>query len=148
MFDIKVENLNEIREMFKKAPRVANKELQKATKNAGALIKRTEVKEAPHKTGNLQRSIQLRYRPIVTEIYPTADYAMAVHEGTRPHTITPTRKKVLRFKGSNGQWVFTKKVNHPGTKANPFVKRTAKKVTPGINLIFKKALINIVNNIK
>jgi hypothetical protein len=35
--------------------------------------------------------------------------------GSRPHVIRPWKKKVLRFMGVGGKWVFTKQVDHPGT---------------------------------
>jgi len=48
------------------------------------------------------------------------EYALYVHNGTRAHPITPKRAKVLRFK-AGGSVVFTSKVNHPGTDADPFL---------------------------
>jgi hypothetical protein len=48
------------------------------------------------------------------------EYALYVHDGTRAHPIAPKRAKVLRFK-AGGSVVFTSKVNHPGTKAVPFL---------------------------
>lgn len=52
-----------------------------------------------------------------------AKYAMFVHEGTRAHPIAPKNKKVLAWipRGS-GKAVFAKHVNHPGTKAQPWLR--------------------------
>jgi len=51
-----------------------------------------------------------------------APYAVAVHEGTRPHPITPKNARVLAFPSrSTGAMVFTTYVNHPGTRAQPFL---------------------------
>ena len=147
MYTIKVEGLKELQESFKKFPQIADSELQRATKDAGKEILRTEVKEAPHKTGALQRSIKWNYRPIVTEVYPTVDYAIPVHDGSKPHLIRPSRAKVLRFKTKSGKIVYTKLVNHPGNKPNKFVERTANRVEPKINDLFKKALNNIMKRI-
>ncbi len=51
--------------------------------------------------------------------------ALWVEEGTKAHVIRPRKKKALRW-ASNGTgaegWRFAKKVNHPGTKAKPFLK--------------------------
>lgn len=41
--------------------------------------------------------------------------------GTRAHKIRPKRAKALRFTGRSGQPVFAREVNHPGTKADPFM---------------------------
>lgn len=54
----------------------------------------------------------------------TDEYVMAHHDGAKPHVIRPRRKKVLKFQ-SGGQTVFARKVNHPGNRANPFLRRGA-----------------------
>lgn len=53
-----------------------------------------------------------------------ADYAMYVHEGTRPHVIKPRRARVLAWfagGGTSGPLRFATRVNHPGTKARPWL---------------------------
>ena len=50
-------------------------------------------------------------------------YGWYVREGTDPHEIRPRFKEALRFE-VNGEVVFAKKVNHPGTSPNPYHKRT------------------------
>jgi hypothetical protein len=47
-------------------------------------------------------------------------YGQYVITGTRPHVIKPKNKKFLRFVVEGDKVVFTKLVNHPGTKANDF----------------------------
>jgi len=59
------------------------------------------------------------------------EYAMMVHEGTRPHVIRPRRKKVLSWKGAEGR-VFAREVNHPGTKGRPWLLNALKSVAPGL----------------
>lgn len=46
------------------------------------------------------------------------------HDGTKPHIIRPRNRRVLKFQ-AGGRTVFAKKVNHPGTRANPFLIRGA-----------------------
>lgn len=55
----------------------------------------------------------------VTVTHPAVFYVM---DGTRPHLIRPRRKKALRFE-ARGSVVFAKLVRHPGTRANPFLRR-------------------------
>ena len=45
--------------------------------------------------------------------------------GTRPHTITPRRKRALYWKGASHP---VKRVNHPGTKAQGFTEKAAAKM--------------------
>lgn len=144
MYEIKVENLQELQSAFKKSPEITAKELEKATKDAGKFILATEKSEVPVKTGQLRRSITLDYRPISVSIYPTVKYAIPVHEGSRPHTISPRSKSVLRFK-KGGKIIFAKRVMHPGNKPNKFVERTVNKSENPINAFFSKALDNIIN---
>lgn len=54
----------------------------------------------------------------------TSLIAVFVTKGTRPHIIVPKRATALRFT-INGQEVFTRMVNHPGTPPNDFMGRAA-----------------------
>lgn len=40
-----------------------------------------------------------------------------VEQGTVPHIIVPRRARVLVFRGSSGQMIYARRVNHPGTRA-------------------------------
>jgi hypothetical protein len=103
-----------------------------------------EAKElVPRKTGYLARSIGpgslTRSFAIV---HANAGYAAFVELGTRPHVIRPKRKRVLswpaagsaRLSGrtrNGGTRVFARRVNHPGTKAQPFLVPGARKALSG-----------------
>lgn len=54
-------------------------------------------------------------------------YATYVNDGTRPHVIRPRNAQVLRFR-VGGRIVFARKVDHPGTKPNPFLDRALEEV--------------------
>ena len=93
----------------------------------------------PRRTGNLARSIGIgSVTATAAETLATANYAAYVELGTRAHVIVPKSKKALRFAvGANATLagrprksasvVFAKRVNHPGTKAKPFMVPGAKK---------------------
>jgi hypothetical protein len=142
-YEIKIENLRELQANFKKFPQIADKELQTATKEAGKRILQTEKEEVPVKTATLKRSITFDYRPIQASIFPTVKYALPLHDGSKPHTIVPSKKRVLAFK-SGGKMIFTRKVKHPGYKGNRFVERTVKKTSGKVNDLFSKCLDNII----
>jgi hypothetical protein len=85
--------------------------------------------EAPKKTGNLRRTITHRVEANGTRgvIGTNANYARAVHEGSKPHVILPmSASGVLAFK-IGGKQVFARVVRHPGNKANPFFTRGLEK---------------------
>ena len=89
----------------------------------------------PRKTGNLQRSIKpgaLADDYAVVEA--RANYAAHVEFGTKAHVIMPRSKRVLawpasaagrrlsgRARTNSGRMIFAGKVNHPGTKAQPYL---------------------------
>ena len=75
----------------------------------------------PVRTGKLKQSIEVRVEENRVIIGPDTDYAAFVEFGTRPHVIEAKNKKALAFK-VNGQTVIVKKVNHPGTRAQPYVR--------------------------
>jgi hypothetical protein len=81
---------------------------------------------APRKTGKLKAAVKKQKfgsRGLVFVSKAIAPYAFYVLEGTRPHKIVPKYKKALKVPGFG---VF-KSVQHPGTKANPFVDKGAAK---------------------
>lgn len=86
------------------------------------------------RTGTLANSFQrtpvaLQGSKLIGGVENTADYAMFVHDGTSPHVIRPRRAKVLTwFPTGGGPQVFARKVNHPGTKARPFLFMAAQEV--------------------
>jgi HK97 gp10 family phage protein len=143
-FSIKIEGLDKLQEGFIKAPQEMVKDIQEAVRDAGTVIYAQEVKEAPSATSNLRGSIQMDLHPMSAEIYPTAKYAPYVNFGTKPHVIEPKNGKVLAFK-SGGKLIFARKVNHPGTKANPFMERTVEKVTERVGQIFQKVVDKAIN---
>lgn len=76
------------------------------------------------RTGALRASLHMRHmrdpRGQQLWIGSKLNYALAHHEGTKPHVITPKSGKMLRFV-SRGQVVYAHSVNHPGTKANKYL---------------------------
>lgn len=101
-------------------------------------LQRETIAEAkanvPRKTGHLGRSIvRGRISGNSAEVIANAGYAAYVEYGTRPHVITPKRARVLAWPANAGgrrltgrpragaAMRFSKRVNHPGTKPQPFL---------------------------
>jgi hypothetical protein len=111
----------------------------------------------PRKTGNLGRSIHIgSVTPTRAETIASADYATFVETGTRPHTIRPRNRKALRWAASGadarlsgtprsgGRVRFAKRVQHPGTRAQPFMVPGAKKAVEQGGL--KATVVNAWND--
>lgn len=53
-------------------------------------------------------------------VFAGAPYAAAVEDGTRPHVIEAKHRRALRIPIEGG-FLFRRRVNHPGTQAQPFL---------------------------
>lgn len=90
---------------------------------------------SPVDTGNLRNSITIQPLRVVGSaisggVSADANYAMFVHDGTKPHVIRPKKAGgVLRFT-VGGSVVFARSVNHPGTKARPFLMNALESEAP------------------
>jgi len=80
--------------------------------------------QVPTGTGKLRASIKMIHSRNglgqYIDIGSNLNYALYVHEGTRPHEIVPENNKVLRFSGG-GRVIYTHKVEHPGTRPNKYL---------------------------
>ena len=100
-------------------------ELGRKLSNLGDRIVFSAKNQVGNRTGRLQRSIHKRHLGNFTGQYlwigSKVPYALAHHEGTRPHLITPTESdgKLVFFKG--GRMIVTRRVMHPGTKPNKYL---------------------------
>jgi HK97 gp10 family phage protein len=109
---------------YSRASGAIHDEMRTTMNDSVLLIENRGKANAPVKTGTLRRSITHQVggaggsvRGIVGTSVPYAKY---VHEGTAPHVILPVRAKALFWPGARHP---VKRVNHPGTKANPFLRR-------------------------
>lgn len=125
------------------------------TKQILGIISLRAVAEAkalvPRRTGNLGRTIRLgRVDADSAEVLAggklKVGYAAAVEFGTKPHVIRPRRAKVLAWGGprtlagglrKGGRAThFAGRVNHPGTRAKPYL-------VPGIRKALRDAGLKV-----
>lgn len=90
----------------------------------GTMIKTAAVAQAGFRTGALKASINMViertvYGQMMT-IGSTLNYALAHHNGTKPHIIHGRNGGMLRFT-SKGRVVYSRAVLHPGTRPNRFL---------------------------
>lgn len=89
--------------------------------NAANYIKADMESRVPVRTGRLRQSIAIRVHQHDVTIGPDTPYAAFVEFGTAPHVIEAKPGKTLAFR-VGGQMIFRRRVNHPGTRAQPFVR--------------------------
>lgn len=114
-----------VKEAMRDIERYAEAKVQGVKKvivETGADIQSEAISRAPEDEGNLKNSIELDItnNGFAAEVNATAEYAADVEFGTKPHKITAKDGGVLAFQ-KDGKTVFAKSVNHPGTKAQPFL---------------------------
>ncbi len=96
--------------------------LKRALPHIAIRVQNELILASPVDTGRLRNSIKV----ISTNegiVIVMVDYAMFVEFGTPPHTISPKDKKALKFKKGKKN-IIVKKVKHPGTRPNPFIRNT------------------------
>ncbi|MCM6774982.1 HK97 gp10 family phage protein [Nocardia sp. CDC159] len=104
--------------------------LTRAVARLARRITNNASQRAPVDTGNLRRMIAtdpITFTPghVHGGVTARAKYSRWVHDGTSPHVIRPRGRKALRFT-VDGRTVFARYVNHPGTRARPFLLNAAR----------------------
>lgn len=101
---------------------------------------------APTSNGTLAKSITRELTPTYAKIYPQEKYGFWVHQGTRPHAIP---KVELLPGGTLYRWAQKKGLNvyqvanairKKGTKANPWLEKTAGSEWDRVQQIFAEGL--------
>ena len=93
--------------------------VQKVLNNTGFKIETKAKGNVPIDTGHLRRGITTKIGDMEVIVHTSnIKYARGVEFGTRPHLIKPKNKKALYWKGAKHP---VKSVNHPGSKAKPYL---------------------------
>lgn len=107
-------------------------------------------RNAPSVFGRLRGSIVPQVSKLRGIVTVNVDYAGAVEFGTRAHEIRPRKKKALSFVPGGGFafWnkagaVVVKRVMHPGTQAQPYLRPAAEQEAPGFAAAIAKMLGDI-----
>ena len=119
MIKIDSSDLNKFSVMLRELPDEIKDNVRKVVKNSAFNIERNAKSSASVKTGHLRRSISTKMGDMEATIHTSnLKYAPMVEFGTRPHIIRAKNKKALYWKGATHP---VKQVNHPGSKAKPYL---------------------------
>lgn len=99
------------------------KKIQNAIRNSAMTIERNAKSNLSNngsvKTGHLRRGITTNVGNMEATVHTSnIKYAVMVEKGTKAHIIRPKNKKALYWKGASHP---VKQVNHPGSKAKPYL---------------------------
>lgn len=118
-------DLVKLRDAFEDAGQ--NISLQEVLQSAASYILAEMESRCPVDSGNLRRSLGIRVvgdRVIIGPDAELAPYAAYVEFGTRPHEIRPKKEGGVLVFRSQGRLVYARVVQHPGTKAQPFIRES------------------------
>ena len=123
MIKINADELNKFSVEVIKLSNEVEEDVKKVVKNSAFSIeanaKSNLTKNKSVDTGHLRRGIATDIKGLGATIHTSnIKYAPGVEYGTKAHIIRPKNKKVLYWKGAKHP---VKKVNHPGSKAKPFL---------------------------
>ena len=119
MIKIDSSDLNKFSVILRELPDEIKNDVRKVVKNSAFNIERNAKSSVNVKTGHLRRSISTKMGDMEATIHTSnLKYAPMVEFGTRPHIIRAKNKKALYWKGASHP---VKQVNHPGSKAKPYL---------------------------
>lgn len=146
-FNIEVEGFDQISSKLGRSRVLVLGSLNRSLRRIGGHFVPALKSRTPVRTGKLRASTRFQVKgsaeDMRLEVRQGARskqgviYRPFVVGGTRPHEIRPVNKKALRF-NIGGRVVFAKKVNHPGTKPNPYTQETIAAEMPQVKRIVQE----------
>lgn len=108
---------------FQQAIAQMKRKREEVAEEIGTFVQAEAQQRVKVKTGNLRRNIthktESEENKSISNIGTNVEYAQALEEGTSPHSINYDKPQRLNI---NGVWVTVGKINHPGTKPQPYLK--------------------------
>ena len=109
----------ELVELSEKSRDNVQKAIKKSAFNIEANAKKNLAANKSVVTGHLRRSVATQMGDLEATIHTSnVKYAAIVEKGSKAHIIRPKNKKALYWKGAKRP---VKLVNHPGSKAKPYL---------------------------
>lgn len=106
-------------------PKRYNNAIKRTIRNVTLEAESRCKKEAPYKYGHLRRGHSSIIIDFTGTVINRQKYWQYVVYGTKPHTIKPKTKNVLKWE-KDGETYYAKEVNHPGTAPNNYPQRVLK----------------------
>ncbi len=148
--EIKIDGLDRLVKALERFPDVSMKNMDNGIKESIFEIEREAKLRTPVDTGVLRNSFQSNFKPLQGQVGPSVDYAIYVHQGTRPHW-PPFQKgsALARWSQLHGVSAFlvARKISRKGTKAKPFLFDGAKASLPQIKKHMEAAVADTIKEI-
>ncbi len=145
---IDIPQLKQLQAALLKAADSTSIELNTAIKKSAIFIQGQAAREAPVDTGRLRSSIGVQLLPLKAVVSPKVDYAIYIHQGTRPHFPPIRAIQTWAVRHGISPYALALAISRRGTKANPFMKRAAESSKESVRMFFGEALVAITKVIK
>lgn len=143
MTTVRIRGLKELQNLLGRYAQISAPHIQEAISKSLLQIEREGKKAAPVDTGRLRNSFVTEIKPLRGEVGPNVDYALSVHEGTRPHWPNWRPGSPLAdWSRRHGipAYLVARKISRKGTKPNPFLSKAVKSSVRKIESFFDQAL--------
>lgn len=151
--EVEVRGVERVREYFATRPAKVKVELTKALDKSAITLQRAGREEAPVDRGPLRNSIGVRHLNMAVAVGPSAKYAVAVHEGTKPHfppikAFTGKEESLDLWARRHGMPAYpvALAIARRGTKPNKYMERAADKSRDDVQRFFNQAVDRIVED--
>jgi len=142
--NIEIKNLSTIKATLKQHPEEMVRNLNKAITKTVFYIRAKSARRVPVRSGYLRSSAYTTFGHLKGSVGFKAKYAGWVHDGTSPYIIRPSSAKALFWKGAAHP---VKRVNHPGIRANPFLRSAVEDSEHVVNGFFETAVKDTLDKI-
>ena len=145
---IEIKNLDKIKKALAKSPMTIGKYVNEAIQKSIYQIERTTKPKIPFgASGGLKGSFFTQFSTLRGAIGWGAQYAIFVHEGTRPHWTSVKNLEEWAAKKGINPYAVQRSIARKGTKAQPFLKEGLAEAENNIQKYFAEGLENTLNQI-
>lgn len=143
--EVNQKKLQEIQKRF--WPEKIQQMLNNSIKKVVVLLNRYAIEETPTDQWLLRNSFHSEFRPSFWRLFNNSEYAIFVHEGTRPHSAPFTPIAEWAERHWLNPWSVWLAIRRKWTKANPFMERAVERADDEVDKIFQReidAMIEII----
>lgn len=141
IIDVKIEGVAELKKAFSKSPVIVANEMKDAIYSALLLLQGSAREFVPKDTSNLASQIRPQMiNSLHGELNANTQYALYVHEGTRPHYPPLIALEPWARRHGIPAILVQRAIGRNGTKPRPFMTQAREAQDLSISRIFEKAL--------
>ena len=140
--EVNQKKLQEIQKRF--WPEKIQQMLNNSIKKVVVLLNRYAIEETPTDQWLLRNSFKSEFKKSYWRLFNNTEYAIFVHEGTKPHSAPFTPIAQWAERHWLNPWSVWFAIRMKGTKANPFMQRAVERADEEIDDIFQNEIDKMI----